>query len=94
MNETRAVFNFSPLPRCRSTPQKDCPARPNEQNELRLFLFCETKARPKAKRTNATQKVKGINQVKTMSSLSTMSAQEISDLLDEYGIKHGPVVGE
>lgn len=29
-----------------------------------------------------------------MSSLSSKSAQEISDLLDEYGIKHGPVVGE
>lgn len=29
-----------------------------------------------------------------MSSLSDKSAQEISDLLDEYGIKHGPVVGE
>ncbi|XP_026187491.1 emerin isoform X2 [Mastacembelus armatus] len=28
-----------------------------------------------------------------MSSLSSKSAQEISDLLDEYGIKHGPVVG-
>ncbi|XP_039903405.1 emerin-like [Simochromis diagramma] len=27
-----------------------------------------------------------------MSSLSDKSAQEISDLLDEYGIKHGPVV--
>ncbi|KAE8293361.1 hypothetical protein D5F01_LYC08472 [Larimichthys crocea] len=27
-----------------------------------------------------------------MSSLSSKSAQEISDLLDEYGIKHGPVV--
>uniref|UniRef100_A0A3Q3WAJ8 LEM domain-containing protein n=1 Tax=Mola mola TaxID=94237 RepID=A0A3Q3WAJ8_MOLML len=27
-----------------------------------------------------------------MSSLSNMSAQEISELLDEYGIKHGPVV--
>ncbi|XP_071332083.1 uncharacterized protein [Trachinotus anak] len=27
-----------------------------------------------------------------MSSLSGKSAQEISDLLDEYGIKHGPVV--
>ncbi|CAI5647304.1 unnamed protein product [Oreochromis niloticus] len=27
-----------------------------------------------------------------MSSLSNKSAQEISDLLDEYGIKHGPVV--
>ncbi|KAM9351139.1 uncharacterized protein ABDE67_008428 [Symphorus nematophorus] len=25
--------------------------------------------------------------------LSSMSTQEISDLLDEYGIKHGPVVG-
>lgn len=23
-----------------------------------------------------------------------MSADEIGDLLDEYGIKHGPVVGE
>lgn len=29
-----------------------------------------------------------------MSSLSNKSAQEISELLDEYGIKHGPVVGE
>lgn len=29
-----------------------------------------------------------------MSSLSGKSAQDISDLLDEYGIKHGPVVGE
>ncbi len=29
-----------------------------------------------------------------MSSLSSKSAQEISDLLDDYGIKHGPVVGE
>ncbi|XP_026222637.1 uncharacterized protein LOC113166724 isoform X2 [Anabas testudineus] len=27
-----------------------------------------------------------------MSSLSSKSAKEISDLLDEYGIKHGPVV--
>uniref|UniRef100_A0A3B3CP95 Emerin n=1 Tax=Oryzias melastigma TaxID=30732 RepID=A0A3B3CP95_ORYME len=27
-----------------------------------------------------------------MSSLSNMSAEEISELLDEYGIKHGPVV--
>ncbi|CAG07514.1 unnamed protein product [Tetraodon nigroviridis] len=27
-----------------------------------------------------------------MSSLTTMSAEEISKLLDEYGIKHGPVV--
>ncbi|XP_061592300.1 emerin (Emery-Dreifuss muscular dystrophy) [Cololabis saira] len=27
-----------------------------------------------------------------MSSLSNKSAQEISELLDEYGIKHGPVV--
>ncbi|XP_070824811.1 lamina-associated polypeptide 2, isoforms beta/delta/epsilon/gamma [Chaetodon trifascialis] len=27
-----------------------------------------------------------------MSSLGSKSAQEISDLLDEYGIKHGPVV--
>ncbi|XP_022597198.1 emerin [Seriola dumerili] len=27
-----------------------------------------------------------------MSSLSSKSAQDISDLLDEYGIKHGPVV--
>lgn len=27
-----------------------------------------------------------------MSSLRSKSAQEISDLLDEYGIKHGPVV--
>eukprot|EP00064_Thunnus_orientalis_P012661 superscaffoldBa00001968_g12696 len=27
-----------------------------------------------------------------MSTLSSKSAQEISDLLDEYGIKHGPVV--
>ncbi|XP_029995325.1 uncharacterized protein LOC115422863 isoform X3 [Sphaeramia orbicularis] len=27
-----------------------------------------------------------------MSSLSSKSAQEISELLDEYGIKHGPVV--
>ncbi|XP_040008643.1 emerin-like [Xiphias gladius] len=27
-----------------------------------------------------------------MSSLASKSAQEISDLLDEYGIKHGPVV--
>ncbi|XP_074538112.1 uncharacterized protein LOC141799697 [Halichoeres trimaculatus] len=27
-----------------------------------------------------------------MSSLSSKSAQEITDLLDEYGIKHGPVV--
>ncbi|XP_038161910.1 emerin (Emery-Dreifuss muscular dystrophy) [Cyprinodon tularosa] len=27
-----------------------------------------------------------------MASLSNMSAQEISELLDEYGIKHGPVV--
>lgn len=27
-----------------------------------------------------------------MSSLSSKSAQEIADLLDEYGIKHGPVV--
>lgn len=29
-----------------------------------------------------------------MSSLSSKSAQEIHELLDEYGIKHGPVVGE
>ena len=29
-----------------------------------------------------------------MSSLSSMSAGELSELLDEYGIKHGPVVGE
>lgn len=29
-----------------------------------------------------------------MSSLTTMSADELSNLLDEYGIKHGPVVGE
>ena len=29
-----------------------------------------------------------------MSSLTAMSAEEISKLLDEYGIKHGPVVGE
>lgn len=28
-----------------------------------------------------------------MSSLSNKSAQEISELLNEYGIKHGPVVG-
>uniref|UniRef100_A0A3Q3K645 LEM domain-containing protein n=1 Tax=Monopterus albus TaxID=43700 RepID=A0A3Q3K645_MONAL len=27
-----------------------------------------------------------------MSSLSSKSVQEISDLLDEYGIKHGPIV--
>ncbi|KAF7657898.1 hypothetical protein LDENG_00020860 [Lucifuga dentata] len=27
-----------------------------------------------------------------MSTLSSLSAQEISDLLDQYGIKHGPVV--
>lgn len=29
-----------------------------------------------------------------MASLSNMSAEEISKMLDEYGIKHGPVVGE
>lgn len=29
-----------------------------------------------------------------MASLQHMSAEEISELLDEYGIKHGPVVGE
>ncbi|CAK6951316.1 emerin-like [Scomber scombrus] len=28
-----------------------------------------------------------------MSALSSKTAQEISELLDEYGIKHGPVVG-
>lgn len=28
-----------------------------------------------------------------MSDLSAKSAEEIRDLLDEYGIKHGPVVG-
>ncbi|XP_073326577.1 uncharacterized protein [Pagrus major] len=28
-----------------------------------------------------------------MSSLSSMSPEEISELLDEYGIKHGPIVG-
>ncbi|KAG5282474.1 hypothetical protein AALO_G00056430 [Alosa alosa] len=28
-----------------------------------------------------------------MADLSTKSVQEITDLLDEYGIKHGPVVG-
>lgn len=28
-----------------------------------------------------------------MSSLGSKSTQEISDLLDEYGVKHGPVVG-
>lgn len=28
-----------------------------------------------------------------MADLSSKSAQEISDLLDEYGIKHGPIVG-
>uniref|UniRef100_A0A3B5REN4 Si:ch211-150o23.2 n=1 Tax=Xiphophorus maculatus TaxID=8083 RepID=A0A3B5REN4_XIPMA len=28
-----------------------------------------------------------------MASLDNKSPQEISDLLDEYGIKHGPVVG-
>lgn len=29
-----------------------------------------------------------------MSMLSSKTAQEISELLDEYGIKHGPVVGK
>lgn len=29
-----------------------------------------------------------------MSSLSTKSDREISKLLDQYGIKHGPVIGE
>ena len=29
-----------------------------------------------------------------MSSLRSKTAKEMSDLLDEYEIKHGPVVGE
>ena len=32
--------------------------------------------------------------VKTESSLTTMSDNEIRKLLDNYGIKHGPVIGE
>jgi len=40
------------------------------------------------------QKSERTNQTTNMSSLRSKSAEDISELLDEYGIKHGPVVGE
>ncbi|XP_042347405.1 deoxyribonuclease I-like 1-like [Plectropomus leopardus] len=53
----------------------------------------ELKTETRTRQSNTTQKSNRVNQVPTtMSSLSGKSAQEISELLDEYGIKHGPVV--
>lgn len=63
--------------------------RPDRQNECIDVFSLWNLSLTKNRNYNHKQSI-----VETMSSLITMSAEEISKLLDEYGIKHGPVVGE
>lgn len=75
------------------------PARPNRKNELRLvpqLCPCLLKSELPRKHNQTTPQKLPVRQIETkkMASLGALSAQQISKMLDEYGIKHGPVVGE
>lgn len=87
------MFTVSPALDTHQSPPWGRPVRPNRKNKSRSSSGCFPKSKLREKYNARQQKLKD-ELAARMASLSTLSAEEISNMLDEYEIKHGPVVGE